>query len=117
MKAEKKTMKGPLPFFDQVEDPRIERRKLHQLLHIIVIALMAVICGAETWNEIEYFGICFEKWLTKAFDLKNGIPSHDTFNRVFSRLNPVELEKCFIRWMEAVVECNLSASVRDSTLG
>ncbi|EFH83602.1 transposase ISAs1 family protein [Ktedonobacter racemifer DSM 44963] len=74
--------------FAAVEDPRVERTKRHMLLDIIVIAICGVICGAEGWVEIEAFGKAKEEWLKDLLELPNGIPSHDTFGRVFARLDP-----------------------------
>lgn len=88
--------------FASLEDPRIERTKLHPLLNIVTIALCGVICGAETWNEIEEFGEAMEEWFSSFLDLPNGIPSHDTFNRVFSALNPEQFQECFVEWMQGV---------------
>jgi predicted transposase YbfD/YdcC len=88
--------------FGEVTDPRIERQKLHQLLDIIVIAICGVICGADTWVDIELFGHSKLKWLKGFLDLPNGIPSHDTFGRVFGLLDPVEFQTGFLRWVQAV---------------
>jgi len=88
--------------FGDVTDPRIERQKLHQLLDIIVIAICAVICGADTWVDIELFGRSKLKWLKKFLELPNGIPSHDTFGRVFGLLDPVEFQTSFLHWVQAV---------------
>ncbi len=88
--------------FASLEDPRVERTKLHPFLSIIVIALCGVICGAESWNDIEEFGLAKEDWFRTFLDLPNGIPSHDTFNRVFSALDPKQFRACFARWMQAV---------------
>jgi len=88
--------------FAGLEDPRIERTKLHALLSIIVVALCAVICGAETWNDIAEFGEAQEEWFASFLDLPHGIPAHDTFNRVFSALDPAQFQACFARWMRAV---------------
>lgn len=88
--------------FGGVTDPRIERQKLHQLLDIIVIAICGVICGADTWVDIELFGQSKLKWLKGFLELPNGIPSHDTFGRVFGLLDPVEFQAGFLRWVKAV---------------
>jgi predicted transposase YbfD/YdcC len=88
--------------FGEVTDPRIERQKLHQLLDIIVIAICGVICGADTWVDIELFGQSKLKWLKGFLELPNGIPSHDTFGRVFGLLDPVEFQTGFLRWVQAV---------------
>ena len=95
-------MESPIEYFSSLPDPRIDRTKEHLLEDIIFITIAAVICGAETWNDIENYGISKEIWLKKYLTLPNGIPSHDTFNRVFSALDPDELEKCFLDWIRAV---------------
>jgi predicted transposase YbfD/YdcC len=96
--------RGLLRFFDEVEDPRMERTKLHSLNDILFIALCAVICGADSWTEVEVFGWAKLEWLSQFLALPNGIPSHDTFGRVFSRLAPAALERCFSKWMAALAE-------------
>lgn len=83
--------------FATLEDPRVERTKLHPLISIIVIALCAVICGAESWDDIALFGEAKETWLRSFLDLPNGIPSHDTFNRVFAALAPQQFHAGFCR--------------------
>jgi len=93
-----------LRLFDQVEDPRVERCKLHRLTDILVIALCAVICGADSWTEVELFGQAKFDWLRTFLELPHGIPSHDTFGRVFARLKPDQLERCFQAWMQALAE-------------
>jgi len=90
--------------FASLEDPRIERTKLHQLLDILVIAICAVICGADDWVEVELFGNAKLTWLRTFLELPNGIPSHDTFGRVFGRLNPEQFQHCFLAWIQAVGE-------------
>ena len=90
--------------FTDVEDPRIDRRKRHKLIDIIVIAICAVICGADGWVAIEKFGKAKRSWLKRFLELPNGIPSHDTFGRVFARLDPEQFRAAFLRWVRAVFE-------------
>jgi predicted transposase YbfD/YdcC len=88
--------------FAPLEDPRVERTKLHPLLSIVAIALCAVICGADSWVEVAEFGELRREWLGRWLDLPGGIPSHDTFGRVFAALDPVAFEACFARWVQAI---------------
>ena len=84
--------------FAAVTDPRIERTKHHLLLDIIAIAVCAVIAGADDWNAIEAFGRAKRQWFAGFLALPNGIPSHDTFRRVFLLLDPTEFEQAFLHW-------------------
>lgn len=88
--------------FSNINDPRIERRKLHKLIDIITISICAVICGADTWEDIELFGSSKHEWLKQFLELPNGIPSHDTFARVFARINPEQFQKSFISWIQSI---------------
>ena len=87
-----------------LEDPRIDRCKRHQLLDIITIAICAVICGADSWVHVEMFGKSKEDWVGTFLDLPHGIPSHDTFGDVFSRLDPDRFQECFMEWSRSVAE-------------
>ena len=95
-------MENPINYFTNLTDPRVERTKEHLLDDIVFIAIASVICGAESWNDMEDYGKNKEPWLKGFLQLPNGIPSHDTFNRVFSTLDPGELEKCFLDWVRSV---------------
>jgi predicted transposase YbfD/YdcC len=90
--------------FGKVRDPRVERTKEHKLIDILVIAICAVICGAEGWVDIENYGKSKKKWLKTFLELANGIPSHDTFGRVFSLLDAQEFQAAFHGWVLAVNE-------------
>jgi hypothetical protein len=87
--------RGLLRVLDELVGPRVERAKLHHLTDILAITLLGVICGADEWTEIELFGQSKLDWLPTFLELPLGIPSHDTFGRVFSRLDPDQLEQCF----------------------
>src|SRR5262245_31371734 len=89
-------------FFAQLKDPRRSHRRLHQLQDIIVIALCAVIAGAQDWQQVETFGRKRRDWLGRFLALPNGIPSHDTFERVFNRLQPQAFQACFREWVQAI---------------
>jgi predicted transposase YbfD/YdcC len=84
--------------FANVSDPRVDRTKLHKLVDILVIAVCAVVAGSDTFEAMELFGNAHEEWFTTFLSLPNGIPSQDTFERVFSRINPVEFRNCFADW-------------------
>ncbi len=104
------TARGQLPdrsiprYFAQLKDPRRRHRRLHLLQDIIVVALCATIAGAQDWQEIETFGRKRCDWLKRFLRLPHGIPSHDTFERVFNRLNPQAFQACFRAWVAAVSE-------------
>ena len=84
--------------FMVVHDPRIDRAKKHNLVDIIMITLCAIMCGMDGWEEIEVFAEKREEWFKKFLELPNGIPSHDTMHRVFSRINPKELNNVLVKW-------------------
>jgi predicted transposase YbfD/YdcC len=88
--------------FGNIEDPRRTFLNDHPLINIITIALCAVIAGAEGWTDIEMFGRQKQEWLSRFLDLKNGIPSHDTFGRVFARIDPEQFRQSFLSWVQEV---------------
>jgi predicted transposase YbfD/YdcC len=89
-------------YFSKVNDPRRDRTKDHKLIDIIAIAICAVICGAEGWTDIELFGNSKLHWLATFLELPNGIPSHDTFGRVFSLIDAQQFQLAFYEWVWAV---------------
>lgn len=90
--------------FAEIVDPRIERTKQHLLTDILALAVLAVIAGAEGWEDIEEFGNQKHEWLRQFLRLPNGIPSHDTISRVFRMLKPAEFETAFQDWMKSLQE-------------
>lgn len=90
-------------FFERIDDPR-HHNKRHKLIDIIIIAICAVVAGSDTYEQIENFGKKRKKWLSKFLELPFGIPSHDTFGRIFERMNPNEFQNCFKHWIESVTE-------------
>jgi predicted transposase YbfD/YdcC len=90
--------------FADLPDPRMDRNRRHELIDILTIALCAVLCGANTWEQIALHGRAKEAWFKRFLSLPNGIPSHDTFYRVFSGLAPVAFADRFGRWMAAACE-------------
>lgn len=94
-------------YFGGLSDPRTGQNIQHKLLDIITIALCGIICGADNWVDIEMFGQAKSEWLSSFLELRHGIPSHDTFGRVFRRLNAQEFQASFAEWTRAI--CELSA--------
>ncbi len=88
--------------FVSLADPRIVKKNRHNLLDIVVISICAVICGADDWVAVADFGRAKERWLRSFLELPNGIPSHDTFGRVFSLLSPKAFQQCFTSWMRSL---------------
>jgi len=88
----------------EINDPRVERTKWHKLIDILVIAVCATICGAESFPDMEEFGKEREEWLRTFLALENGIPSHDTFRRVFILIEGQEFQRAFMSWVESVSE-------------
>ncbi len=98
----KKPLEAIEEHFSKVTDPRKDRTKDHQLIDIVAIAICAVICGAEGWVDIELYGKSKEAWLRTFLELPNGIPSHDTFGRVFSLIDAQQFQLAFYEWVWAV---------------
>jgi hypothetical protein len=90
--------------FADLQDPRVERTRRHKLLDIVVLAICGVICGADDWVSIQEFGAAKLEWFQGFLELPNGIPSHDTFGRVFGRLAPDQFQTCFTNWILSVSE-------------
>ena len=90
--------------FADLEDPRVERTGRHKLLDIIIVAVCGIICGTDDWVSIQEFGEAKLEWFRGFLELPNGIPSHDTFGRVFGRLDPDRFHSCFMKWIMAVSE-------------
>ena len=90
--------------FSDIKDPRVKRTRVHLLTDILIIGILSVIAGGKGWEDMENYGSCKYDWLSEFLDLSWGIPSADTFRRVFERINPKVFEQCFRRWVESVVE-------------
>jgi predicted transposase YbfD/YdcC len=97
-------MDSPLKYFAELRDPRVERTREHLLEEILLMVLAAVLSGAESWNEIEGYGKAKQAWFKGFLTLPGGIPSHDTFNRVISALDPAELEDGFVAWVSSIAK-------------
>ena len=93
-----------LEYFKTLDDPRAEHLLAHHLLDIIGLTICAVICGADTWVDIENYGRAKQEWLRSFLALPNGIPSHDTIARLFAALNPEAFQACFLSWIRSVAE-------------
>ena len=93
-----------LEHFRELADPRIDRNKEHKLLDVLVIAICAILCGANDWVAVETFGRAKGEWFARFLELAHGIPSHDTFGRVFAVLSPPALQACFLSWIQAVAQ-------------
>src|SRR6266540_5098599 len=92
-----------LSHFSVIKDPRMKNHNyLHEFMDIIVITLLAVICGANDFVEVAEFGKRKYEWLKTFLNLPHGIPSHDTLSRVFSLINPKEFETCFLSWVKTI---------------
>lgn len=87
-----------LTYFEQLDDPRSHINKLHELNSILLIGIVATLCGAETWKQMEEFAVAKQNFIKTFVPLPNGVPSDDTINRVFSAIDPKQFELCFINW-------------------
>jgi len=97
-------MDNPLKYFAELRDPRVERNREHVLEEVLLIAIASVLSGAESWNDMEDYGKAKLLWLKTFLKLPSGIPSHDTFNRVFAALDPEQLEKGFVAWVGSIAK-------------
>jgi len=88
--------------FEELPDPRVDRTRRHKLVDILVIGLCSLLTGGEGFSDMEVFGRAKRDWLGTFLELPNGIPSHDTFNRVFSALDPYAFLECFVRWVQGI---------------
>ena len=93
-----------LAHFENLPDPRLDRTKKHRLLDILVVAICAVIGGADSWPAVVTFGNAKLDWFRRFLELPNGIPAHDTFARVFALLNPQKVQACFRSWLTALCD-------------
>lgn len=96
--------RGLLRAFAQLKDPRMNRTKKHSLENILMIAISAILCGADGWVQVEEHGDAGKEWFESFLDMPNGIPSHDTFGRVFAMLDPVAFEACFMNWISELAK-------------
>ena len=93
-----------LTYFKELEDPRSPINKLHELNTILLIGVIATLCGAETWKQMEEFGKAKQKLIKTFMPLPYGVPSDDTINRVFSAIDPKKFELCFVNWASSLSE-------------
>ncbi len=88
--------------FDEIEDPRINQRRVHNLIDIIVIAICAVICNADGWADMRTWAETHRQWLQQFLELPGGLPSRDTMRRTLSRLDPQAFQQAFLKWLKGL---------------
>jgi predicted transposase YbfD/YdcC len=88
--------------FTSLDDPRVERTKLHALLDIVAVTICGVLCGADGWDDIHFYACSLEAWYRTFLPLKNGIPSSDTIRRVISAIHPDQFHACFLSWVQSI---------------
>src|SRR6185437_11327814 len=91
-----------IEYFEELPDPRVHRTREHELIDILVIAVCTLLCGGESFNNMEDFGCAKQEWFKTFLNLRNGIPSHDTFNRLFAALDPEQFLDCFLKWTQSL---------------
>lgn len=89
-------------YLEEISEPRMKRRRKHKLVDILVIGLCSMLTGGEGFNDMALFGRIKRDWLNNFLELPHGIPSHDTFNRVFAAIDPHCFLECFIRWVQGL---------------
>ena len=99
---EKEAVGNISKYFGELQDPRTGNAKAHIFLEILIRAICAVICGADGWSDVELFGKNKKDWLKTFLELPKGIPSHDTFGRIFAKIRPEEFQRRFIEWVQAI---------------
>ena len=90
--------------FSQIQDPPVEKTRVHLLTDLFIIGILSVIAGGKGWEDMENYGLSKYDWLEQFLALPEGIPSADTFRRVFEPINPKVFERCFRRWVESIAE-------------
>ena len=99
-----------IDYFSEITDPRLEtKNRRYEFKEILTLVIVAAICGADNWAEIEAFGKARLKLLRALFPYKNGVPSHDTLGSIFSRLCPKEFQRCFLVWMNTIAAASNEA--------
>ncbi len=93
---------GLVGYLDVIKDPRVDRTKRHPLVSVLFIGICSVLCGAESWEQMEDFGNERHAWLEEYVDLPHGIPSHDTFGRVFAQIDSKAFQESFLSWVKLV---------------